>query len=142
VSEDAQTEASIEPPPRVRVVPDSGQLRLDAFDVNVRLVPLGTWVVRGKATTPLLAHEQGHWDIAGLTAHEYHRALAGLRATDQGELGRLAQEALQRIQHKVDGLQEKYDKETKHSQDAAAQTRWTTLIRTCVANGNRALPDP
>jgi hypothetical protein len=126
----------------VQVQRDGGQLRLAAFDVKVRIVPIGTWVVRGKLTAALLAHEQGHWDIAGLTAHEYYRALAGLRATKQSELARLAQEALQRIKTKVDRLQVKYDRETNHSRDAAKQAQWDTLIRGCITNSNRALPDP
>jgi len=96
-------------------------------------VPHGTWVVRGKAT---------NWDIAGLTAHEYHRALESLRASSEDDLAQLAADALQRIQTKVDGLQEKNDWETNHSRNAAAQTQWATLIRNCIANGNQALPDP
>jgi hypothetical protein len=67
--------------------------------------------------------------LAGLTARGYHRALADVRASSQPDLPRLAQEALERIQTKVDGLQEKYDKETNHSRNAAAQTQWATLIR-------------
>jgi hypothetical protein len=142
VTEEAQTEASIEPPPKVQVLKDGNQFRLAAFDVKVRIVPHGTWVVRGKSSAPLLVHEQGHWDIAGLTAHEYHAALEGLRAASPAELGTLAEQALQRIKTKVDRLQEKYDRETNHSRDAGKQTQWNTLIRTCITNGNRALPDP
>lgn len=142
VAEDAQTEASVEPPEQIQVVSRDGSLRLSSFNVNVRIVPHGTWVVRGKATTPLLAHEQLHWDIAGLTAHEYHRALESLRAATQDELGQLAADTLQRIQTKVDALQEKYDRETNHSRNATGQAQWAALIRTCITNGNRALPDP
>ena len=29
-----------------------------------------------------------------------------------------------------------------HSRNAAAQTRWDTLTRNCILNGNRPLPDP
>lgn len=98
--------------------------------------------MRGKATSSLLVHEQGHWDIAGLTAHEHYRALEALRRAGQPELARLAQETLGRIKTKADGLQAKYDRETNHSRDAAAQTRWDTLIRNSILNGNTPFPDP
>jgi hypothetical protein len=142
VTEEAQTEASIDPPPRVQVVKAGDQFRLAAFDIKVRIVPHGTWVVRGKSSAPLLVHEQGHWDIAGLTAHEYHKILEDLRAASPAELGRLAEQTLSRIKTKVDRLQEKYDRETNHSRDAAKQTQWNTLIRNCITNSNRALPNP
>jgi hypothetical protein len=141
-TEDAQIEASMGAPAQVKVRPDGDHVRLGSFDVNVEIVQHGTWVVRGKSTASLLSHEQGHWDIAGLSAHEYHRALEAVRASDQSELAQLVQEALERAQKKVDGLQEKYDRETNHSRDSASQARWSTLIRDCIMDGNRALPDP
>ena len=141
-TEDAQIEASMGAPARVQVQGDGDRVRLGSFEIYVEIVRPGTWVVQGRATTSLLSHEQGHWDIAGLTAHEYHRALEALRASEQSDLAQLAADALVRIQAKVDGIQEKYDRETNHSRDSAAQARWITQIRDCIMNGNRALPDP
>ena len=141
-TEDAQTEASIEPPAQVSVQQDGSQLKLAGFDVRVRLVSSGTWLVRGRATPSLLSHEQGHWDTAGLTAYEYYRALAALRAADQASLSQQAAETLQRIQTKVDALQEKYDSETDHSRNAAQQARWHGVISAAIGNNYAALPDP
>jgi len=142
VNEDAQTEAAIEAPAQVSIQPDGSQLKLANFNVRVRIVPIGTWVVRGKSSASLLTHEQGHWDIAGLSAHEYHRALAALRAADRDSLAQQAADALQSNQTKVDALQVKYDRETNNSRNASEQTRWNNLISACIRNNNAALPDP
>jgi hypothetical protein len=141
-TEEAQTEASIEPPERVAVAKDGAKFKLTNFDVRVRLVPSGTWIVNGKATDALLAHEQGHWDIAGLTAYEYFRELTGLRADDTDTLQSQASAALERIQTKVDALQEQYDRQTDHSRQASEQARWQRLIATAIRSGNAALPNP
>ena len=141
-TEDSQTEASIEPPARISVQRDGDEFKLANFDVRVRLVSHGTWIVRGKATASLLSHEQGHWDIAGLTAYEYYRALVALRADDRDSLSQQAADTLQNIQTKVDALQVQYDDDTDHSRNALEQTRWKNLISTAIGNNNAALPDP
>ena len=142
VNQDAQTRGSIDPPVRVAVAKDGDQFKLSNFDVRVSLVSGETWVVSGKSTPSLLSHEQGHWDITGLTAWEYYRGLAGLRAADPADLSQQASDLLQKMSTKSDDLQIKYDRETDHSRNTADQARWDRVIADAIRGGNAALPDP
>jgi len=142
VQQDAQTRGSIDPPTRVAVAKDDAQFKLANFEVRVSLVPAETWVVGGKATASLLSHEQGHWDITGLTAWEYYRGLVALRAADQADLQQQAADLLARMTTKSDDLQVKYDRETDHSRNTADQARWDKIIADAIRGGNTALPDP
>src|SRR5947209_8049317 len=74
-TEDAQIAPLIDSPSRATVVKDGDQFRLGSFTLAVRVDARASWVLRGKTTPSLLAHEQGHLDIAGLVAYENHRAL-------------------------------------------------------------------
>lgn len=141
--ENAQIQAEIQNPTEVQVATESdGTKRLSRFTVNVGIVRSGTWVVASEQSPALLRHEQVHWDMAGLVAHEEHRALEALREATATALQEAAQRVLARMQQKVDGLQRKYDRETDHGRLREQQARWNRLVQECIENGNRALPEP
>lgn len=140
--EEAQIEPRIDAPSHAQLVRENGQVRLGSFDLTVRVNPAGSWVVQGRSRPSLLAHEQGHLDVAGLVAYENHRALEALRAGNDAQLTQLIAATRQRMQTKLDAITEKYDRETDHSRDVAQQNTWSQLIASCVRNGYRALPDP
>jgi hypothetical protein len=77
----------------VRVTPSRDQIRtslgaceLKDLKVTVDLDQNNTWVIQGKATSDLLNHEQGHYNIAGLIARELHYRLKMLSSTNPCQL--------------------------------------------------------
>ena len=142
VLENAQIGAQISPPANVQVVRENGVVRLPSVTVTVRVNSANTWVMTGQQSAALLDHEQGHWDIAGLVAHELHNALAAIRAADATALAAEVRTVIQRFQSKVDALQIQYDRETSHGANAAGQSTWNARIRGCISGGNSPLPTP
>lgn len=142
VDEDAQIQTDTRPPNHVQIEHNGAQFRLARFDVQNVVVHSGTWVVHGTATQALLNHEQGHWDIAGLCAYEYYRALEALRAPNRSALQAGATAALRRMRQKASRLQLKYDRETQHGRNTAEQSRWDRLIQEAIRHEYRALPAP
>jgi hypothetical protein len=138
----AQTGATLEGSDQAQIGQEKGQLRLVRFEVKVSLNATETWVVRGKQSDALLAHEQRHWDIAGLVAHEWRRSLEALRAANRDELAAGIQAIVERFQSKVDRLQVQYDDETQHGRAAGPQKEWDDLVRGCIQRGYAALPEP
>jgi hypothetical protein len=123
-----------------RPTKEGSRWKLSGIDLLLKVDRKQTWVVRGTPSKYLLQHEQGHWDILGLIAREYHGALEALRADDHTEFGDLVGDEEARFQAKGDRLEERYDKETKHSLDKAAQARWTKRIAELMKSGKH-LPD-
>ena len=68
-SEAAQIDSQAIQPERVELTRENGRLRVSAYTVNVRVFTDNSWVVRSQKSPTLLAHEQGHYDITGLSAY-------------------------------------------------------------------------
>lgn len=119
---------------------DGSRWKLGGISLRVKLDRKATWVVRGAPTKYLLQHEQGHWDILGLVVREYHAALEVLRADEHTEFGDLVAAEEEKFQAKGDRLEKRYDKETKHSLDKAAQARWNKQLAELMKSGKH-LPD-
>jgi len=140
--QNAQIQTDTRAPSRVEIEKDGAQLRLVGFEVQNVVVRAGSWVVQGTATPALLKHEQGHWDIAGLCAYEYYRNLEALRAPNRTALQAGANTAHQDMKQKANLLQAKYDRQTHHGGDTAAQVHWDRLIQDAIRHNYRALPAP
>jgi predicted secreted Zn-dependent protease len=82
----------------------------------------------------LLAHEQVHFDITGLSGRDMVREMLALRARTTDELQREVNRITQRYQELADHLTEQYDRETDHSRNADQQKRWATHIKYCIDN--------
>jgi len=100
------------------------------------------WVLTGKADAPLLRHEQVHWDIAGLNAHEVARALKAIRVPTKGALRNAIDSTMGQLNLKAQGQQLWYDDESKHGLDPAGQKKWQERVQKAIDDGNSPLPDP
>lgn len=74
--EDAQIHTEVTQPERVDVAREEGRLRLSSYTVRVRVIRDDTWVVAAAKSDRLKAHEQGHFDITGLTARIWWQGCA------------------------------------------------------------------
>ncbi len=117
--------------------------------VTVALRPMGSWVVTDRKTDALLRHEQGHFDITGLLARDFHNAVILLAETSRaalnarrGELRDALQRDIDRVQgfrNRRTGLQVEglYDRETDHSRNILAQNKWNDTFRRARDRGER-----
>ncbi|NEX20827.1 DUF922 domain-containing Zn-dependent protease [Thiorhodococcus mannitoliphagus] len=112
----------------------NGRFRMaETFQIGV--APVAT-VRRGASqTSALLAHEQGHYDIGILVAHAMARDFMALEADSVGELSTAIRDCFNRHrQTLMRPVQQKYDLDTNHSQNAVQQQRWDGLIRRCMGS--------
>lgn len=105
-----------------------------------------SWVKSSaKGSSSLLAHEQGHFDLAEVFARRAAKALEPLAAS-AGAQERVDAEdqALEQFQQRVNLAveawlqsaqteQDRYDRETRHGTDRAQQSRWTSSIHALLA---------
>jgi len=108
--------------------------RVDAVTVTNTISPARSWVVPGRACPEVLRHEQGHFDLNEV----YRRKLAILlpSLTSQGRTSDEAQRTLDAQLHRaasdvlarLEELQTRYDAETSHGTDRAAQAAWAETL--------------
>lgn len=99
-----------------------------AFHVAVRFLPNLSWIKAPQRVARILAHEQGHFDLAEVSARRLRAELAtlGLPCRDGTDAFR-AQVA---ETNRRDGdAQRSYDKQTMFGSDAPAQRIWESRIR-------------
>jgi len=135
MSEDAQIHSEVSSPSRLSVARENGQFRLPNYPAKLEVVRDDTWVVAGTKSDDLLAHEQVHFDITGLSGRDMVRDMLALRAKTSAELQREVTRITQRYQQLANDLTEKYDRETNHSRNADQQKRWATHIKSCIDSG-------
>ncbi len=112
----------------------AGRFRLPSFTFHVGVNRNDTMVVRGAdKTADLLKHEQGHYDLLVLVTRAFARELESLEAPSVAELGRLMGAARQTHDDRAQAVDAKYDSETDHSRDRAAQQRWDNAITAALA---------
>ena len=137
---DTTEEAQINPelPALANLRPErtrDGRFRLPSFTFSVGVNRDNTMVLRTANKTPeLLKHEQGHYDLLVLVTRALARELESLGAASVAELGRLVNEARQTHDERAETIDAKYDKQTNHSRDRAAQQRWDNAITAALAN--------
>lgn len=138
---DAHTEAQWRNPPgkQFRPVRDRRAWRLDDVNLVLTLVKQETWVVKGKESEELLKHEQGHWDIAGLLAREYHDQIEELRARTPAKLTELFRNTEKRAKARFKQVNKQYEDDTKHGTNSKQQKEWNNLI-TKSKSGRGSLP--
>ena len=117
--------------------------KLTKVNLVMKLVPAETWVVKGKPSKALLNHEQGHWDILGLIAREYHKELKKLRTSSLKQLRARFKKLEARMQAKAKKINlgtGVYDTDTDHGKKKAQQKKWDALIAACKKTG-KDLPE-
>ena len=109
--------------------------RINVFlNVHATADDAGTWVVKGNESRALLAHEQGHYDLAGLAAREYSRELLDLLAEgpiDPADIPGRVSAINDQIVEELALMNSLYDDErlgTDHGQNDDMQSRWNAFI--------------
>ena len=137
---DAHIEVEYRNPPgkQFQPVQDGKHYKLTKVNLVLKVIPSETWVVKGKPNNALLNHEQGHWDIQGLIAREYHKELKNLKAGSLEQLvvriKRLEAQMLEKGK-KLNSGTGGYDTETNHGRIVAQQKKWDALLATCIKTG-------
>lgn len=143
----------------------NGVYRVQGARISVSINRHDTWAVSAARTSAsLLQHEQGHFDIVGLIARDLARkvldlsldatVVAALRdsgttpaqhlnyvqqqfQSDIRSYGQQASDLSSRLQtHPVTGQDGLYDRQTGHSQNAAAQTLWNNRLARIKNSGD------
>jgi hypothetical protein len=114
-----------------------GDYALREVKVVVKTNSLDTWVIAGVPTASnqarVLKHEQGHYNIAGITARDVERALAALRNSDSNALEAEATSVADAIIASGQTEEDTYDSDaadggTEHGNDVAQQATWNSQI--------------
>lgn len=91
-----------------------------------------SWVKEGQKSDDLLKHEQGHFDIAEIFAREKKKEmdkLVGQVFESEEAVNKKVEEICQKIQKRLDKMNEQYDKQTKHGTDKKKQEQWDKKIK-------------
>ena len=97
--------------------------------IDVALDLSKTWVIKGRESDKLLAHEKRHWMMDIIIAYEMERAILNLSSTDVKTLKQQIQDEFD--WHRTDRekyLADKYDSETGHGTEPIAQSQWNTKV--------------
>ena len=103
------------------------------YKVNCFFVANKSWVKRRyKGDKELLKHEQLHFDITELYTRKFREELSKMTFTDNVKAEIKA--VYKRITKEKVSFQEKYDLETDHSKNEAAQKKWQLKINSELQN--------
>lgn len=111
--------------------------KLSNVVVNVKLVAGKTWVMKGVPKLPnaaaILKHEQGHFDIAAITAKDLEAALKALRNDDRNALLTEASDLVSSVTGSGQTEEETYDGDvadggTDNGNDVTQQASWNSKI--------------
>lgn len=109
---------------------------INGFEIDLELDAKLTWVKKGKETDYLLKHEQGHFDIAVLLAHEILKQVSEAHFTKTN-----FQNALNKIVNTVGEKYRKmgitYDEETDHSINTTVQQEWNRFLEQALKDSER-----
>jgi hypothetical protein len=115
----------------------AGDYKLKDIKVVVQIDKLNTWVLQGVNAganqAQILKHEQGHYNIAGITARDVETALKNLRDTDQNAIATNASSTADGVISSGQTEEDTYDGDptdggTDHGNDANQQAKWNGLI--------------
>jgi len=102
-----------------------------AFRVSVRFLPGQSWIKPPQRVARILAHEQGHFDLAEVSARRLRAELASLDLPCAA--GNDAFKELVAETNRRDGdLQRSYDRQTMFGTDTTAQRQWESRIKSWI----------
>jgi hypothetical protein len=118
-----------------------GAIDSETLEIRNLMDPARSWVVLSKETPEMLIHEQRHFDLNEVYCRKLRAVLLSLAV--RGGSVEAVREALQtaidetadRILDALEGVQDRYDRETAHGNDPTGQGKWDDLI-------SRWLDDP
>jgi hypothetical protein len=102
----------------------TGELR---FEVDAYFSRPDSWVDGADASSLLLHHEQGHFDIGEIYARKLRRRLANTRF-ERGTLNQQITALYQQTFDEYAKAQETYDRVAEHSTNPAGQLEWDRWI--------------
>lgn len=108
----------------------NGEIRGNEIVVNVyvRFYCNESWHHKNYLLDEVLDHEQLHFDICELYGRIFYKNIVDLRR--KGLLNeRSLKNLLTRLQDEYDGMQDRYDLETRHSTNGSAQHQWNQYIK-------------
>lgn len=111
---------------------DSGYLQA-VIKPSIFMVSSLSWVKAESRESYSLAHEQLHFDIAYMTVSKLLEKLKKVEATSLMDLESHIQYEYLLAYQEMNRLQEKYDQETRHGLNRAAQEEWRSKISTALA---------
>ena len=96
------------------------------YNVQADFYPNKSWYLKEKADNNILNHERLHFDITELHARMFRQRIEKTRFTMNidAQMNRLHDD----INKELEALQNRYDAETRHSQDLEKQQEWQTKI--------------
>ena len=98
------------------------------YHVESYFLPAGSWVKPNKKSELLLAHEQLHFDITEVFARQLRQKLRDFDPDRSRDIKQELRKFYEEIERERALLQEKFDRDTRHGQDEAAQLRWRKHI--------------
>jgi hypothetical protein len=106
----------------------SGERIMDfSTSVEAHFYPNKSWYLQEKGNAYILGHEQLHFDITELHARMFREQLAQLVVNQN------VKEQMQRLHTAINEVlaetQKRYDAQSKHSMDIAAQKKWEAFIQ-------------
>jgi hypothetical protein len=143
-SEDAQISVELGAEKNVSVERENGRFKLGKVTFKMTVKESESWVVGSQKSDALLAHEQGHYDIAGLFYRDLMTVLQGLRENSGYDLGSEVNRLMQEYDKLADDMSDKYDSslETNHGLNAVRQQAWEKQIQDCIKNGTKMTAPP
>ena len=99
-----------------------------SYEVFSFFIPERSWVRAGGGSSNLLAHEQLHFDITELYARKLRKALVEFDFENSRDVKSALQNLYKKMETERALLQKKFDAETEHSIDEAAQLKWQKFV--------------
>lgn len=96
------------------------------YTVQAFFYPQFSWV--REQSNRLLKHEQLHFDISELHARKLRKAMAEFDPQQQKDLQMSLRKIYENLEAERKAMQERYDRETRHSENVEAQQRWEKEI--------------
>ncbi|MGH8498652.1 MAG: DUF922 domain-containing protein [Methylococcales bacterium] len=142
-SEDAQISVEMSPG-KVNIEKENGQFKLGKVTFKMIVKKSESWVVKNQKSDALKAHEQGHYDIAGLFYRDLMTMLGNLRTSSVDDLGSETNRLMAEYDQLADTLSDQYDSltETNHGLNATRQQVWEKRIQDCIQNGTQLTAPP
>ncbi len=137
---DAYTEGELQTAEGSDVVNEHGLYRMGGYAVQVRFLRENSWVVDGRQTPELLAHEQGHFDIIGLSGRDMVNDLSALKVESVENLQREVKRIIDHYQAFKGELSLVYDQQTDHSHNRETQKRWEARIQEWIHGARLSIP--
>jgi hypothetical protein len=111
----------------------TGSFRVTAVRATIAVNQAESWVVNGKATDELLAHEQAHFDMTALGMREEAQRVSSLTGRNQQDLTSQYAQIRDEINAKIAAANARYDTRTDHGDNKPAQRRWLRSIQAAKA---------